>query len=109
MQRNQTLIREILKYVEGHEGSHMLAAPKLDGYSDEQIHYHIGLCVEAGYLEAQPLNTLGASYTMYPRINHMTWHGHEALDSMRAPHQMVSGPEYEKRPSRWPNDPRRWR
>ena len=45
MQRNQTLIREILEYVEGHEGSRMLAAPKLDGYSDEQIHYHIGVCV----------------------------------------------------------------
>ena len=83
MQRNKNLIREILEYVEGHESSHMLVAPKLDGYSDEQIHYHIGLCVKAGYLEAQPLNTLGSKYTFYPRISHMTWYGHEALTQMR--------------------------
>ena len=74
MKRYMKLIRTVLEYVECHGNSEFLAPPEVDGYTPEQVLYHVELCAQAGYIEAQS--------GQHPRA--LTWQGHEALDKMRS-------------------------
>jgi len=52
----------------------------VDGYSPDQITYHLELLKEAGLIEcpgSQPM--LGVTF------ERLTWHGHDFLDSVRNP------------------------
>ena len=81
MQRKMKLIRKILEYVERAQTEESLPAPEFEDYTEAQVHYHLGLCEEAGYLALhQPRST---EQRRFPGILRMTWAGHEALDSMR--------------------------
>ena len=84
MKRELRLIRKILEYVESRTSGGTVDAPECSNYSWEVVHYHIGLCGQAGYLEVRRIS--GADDEAHPRyeVGNMTWQGHEALDRLRS-------------------------
>ena len=48
MTRDRNLIRAILRAVE--EEAPFKGAPKIEGYSETQVEYHLMLLIEAGYV-----------------------------------------------------------
>ncbi|MYE07109.1 MAG: DUF2513 domain-containing protein [Chloroflexi bacterium] len=79
MKRYMALILEILRFTERQCGDeHMIQPPEIDGYTPRQVHYHVGLCGEAGYLHVQASSKRGEFF-----IQSLTWQGHEELDKHR--------------------------
>lgn len=83
MQRKMKLLRKLLEYTELSPTEQMLPVPELDDYSEAEIHYHLGLCEEAGYLVLPEPDSPGAG-RRFPGIVRLTWKGHETLDGLRA-------------------------
>ena len=52
MQRKMKLIKAILEHVEQSTNVGRVMPPEIDGYSETQVHYHILLCQQAGYIDA---------------------------------------------------------
>ena len=89
MVRNMDLIRELLLRLESlpiEPGSiHIFYAGddelRIDGFSDDQVSYHLSLIDEAGLIDAgtaaQPISGF-----MFSRLS---WAGHDFLDSIRDP------------------------
>ena len=76
------LICKILDYVEREANGGPVSVPEFDGYEDVDIHYHVGLCVEAGYIVADKPGLYGG-VRAFPGIHRLTWAGHEALEELR--------------------------
>ena len=78
MKRKMKLIHKILEWAERYADGDPKPHPEMEEYGDAEINYHIGLCMQAGYLEAEyePINR---TY----RIIYLTWDGHEKLDRHR--------------------------
>ena len=73
-------IRLILEYVEENSTGigTVLKRPTIDGYSPEQVSYHMVLCHEAGCVHYAPDTKA---------LSTLTWKGHEALKRFRTnPH-----------------------
>ena len=85
MQRKMKLVRKLLEYVEMSNHEERLPVPEFGEYSEAEVHYHLGICEEAGYLvlyqpeSNDPIRRFGG-------ISRLTWAGHEALDTIRAGH-----------------------
>ena len=77
------LIHKLLEHVEMQQTEHPTPVPEIDGYGEEQVHYHVGLCQETGYIAVRH-PTADSSPRRFPGIERLTWKGHEALDGMRA-------------------------
>ena len=82
MRRNKKLLRKILEHVEQKQTNGPIAVPDFDDYSPITTHYHVGLCVEAGYLIA-PKPGLYDGHRVFDQIERLTWNGHEALEEFR--------------------------
>ena len=83
MRRKMKLVRKILEYVEMQTSEDAIPVPEVRDYSEAEVHYHVGLCEEAGYLVLyQPDSNLQGR--RFPGIARMTWDGHEALERMRS-------------------------
>ena len=82
MKREMTLIQIILKHAECMAEGNWVQAPELPQYSDQQIHYHIGLCAQAGYIKVLSIGMMGESYHRY-QIGHLSWEGHNKLELLR--------------------------
>jgi hypothetical protein len=81
VKRDIDLIRLILLEVEKNENYMQPIDIQAEGYSPEQIAYHVGLLGDAGYLtlsNKQHLRGFGVS----PKS--LTWSGHEFLDATRS-------------------------
>lgn len=76
------LIHKLLEYVERRHDDDPVPLPEIDGYSEEQVHYHVGLCVEAGYLVAGPVTDTSEG-RRFATLERLTWAGHEELDKKR--------------------------
>ena len=74
MKRDMGLIKQILKFVEREApGEHgILFAPDIQGFTGEQVEYHVSLCFQAGYV---------AMFSGH--IENLTWLGHNELDRLR--------------------------
>ena len=86
MRRDMDLIRRLLEYAEAKESIEPIPAPEIGGYYDDQIHYHLRLCQEAGYLRVEAMETRGVGAprrAVHYRIIELTWRGHEQLAAMR--------------------------
>lgn len=83
MKRDMQLIRKILEYLEGkcQGDGQLIPVPSLEGYTDNAVCYHVGLCIQAGYIEGKNQAFIGA-LPMYDMVC-LTWHGHEKLDELR--------------------------
>ena len=80
MQRKMQLIRKILQAVESADDE--IPVPEFVCYTESQVHYHVGLCQEAGYIVVGKPSTYEVG-RRFPSIERLTWAGHEALDSLR--------------------------
>lgn len=82
MKRNLDLVRDILRHMEAQEHG-FSGRIQIDGYSDDQVGYHIYLMKQAGLLEAEKNTTvLDKSPSALP-LN-LTWDGHDFLDASRS-------------------------
>ena len=81
MKRDMELILLILKYVEENGNGKSLRCPTFENYDADQTKYHIGLCIEAGFLNGEKSQSMshGTTYIVFS----LTWEGHQKLESMR--------------------------
>lgn len=89
MRRSMNLIKKLLTHVECHatENGTPIPVPEIEGYSEIDVHYHVRLCVEAGFLKATPLAQSPEGMGLrHSGIMGLTWAGHDKLDSLRAGH-----------------------
>ena len=83
MPRRMRLVHKLLEHVEIQQTEHRIPVPEIDGYSEGQVHYHVGLCQEAGYLVVRHPVAESPRHR-FRGIERLTWKGHEALDNIRA-------------------------
>ena len=84
MKRDMNLVRSILLALEQHEHGHAPDKLKIEGFSDEQIGYHIYLMGQANLLKVANINSCDSlSPTAIP-IG-ITWEGYEFLEMAREP------------------------
>ena len=91
MKRIIQLIQEILAFAEEcADGGHTRCVPSakdlgsFGDINDRDIHYHIGLCEQAGFLVVEKSGKdIPDSEIPWCRIIHLTWEGHEYLDQSR--------------------------
>ena len=73
MDRHDELILLILRYTrENSTGRRLLPDPDFEGFTREQVQYHIRLCDQAGYLTVRQSGRRS-------RIIELTWKGHDKL------------------------------
>ncbi len=77
MKRHIDLIMMILEHALAKETDEFSSAPVLNGYASAQVHYHIGLCHEAGLLHVQKFDSL---QPIRYNIGSLTWEGHRVLE-----------------------------
>jgi hypothetical protein len=82
MERNMDLARSILLGIEKHPRHSERIRLHFDGFSDEEISYHVKLLGDAGLLESTKF-AVGNTSPEYIPIN-LTWAGHEFLDAARS-------------------------
>ena len=82
MQRKMKLIYKLLEHLERRHDDDPIPLPEVDGYSEEQVHYQVGLSVEAGYLVAGAATSTSEG-RRFATLERLTWAGHEALDQKR--------------------------
>jgi len=80
MKRDIELVRKILLEIESKDEPDGWIFPELEGYSEEEVNYHIKIMAEAGLIEARDLSTMNTFE--WAAIN-LTWEGHEFLDASR--------------------------
>jgi DNA-binding transcriptional ArsR family regulator len=81
MKRDMDLIRKILRKVRDHEDPYGLdGIPEIEGYSEKEISYHIGILNDAGLITANPLGEMGVEFENYFSIN-LTWQGQDFIDA----------------------------
>ena len=78
MKRNMGLICEILRRVENHGAYGDLYIHDVDGHERDVVAYHVHLCVQAGFIEANGAPR-GMAQTPQYEISGLTWAGHERL------------------------------
>ena len=82
MNREMKLVLMILCYAKEKADGSLLRAPRFEGFSEVQIHYHIGLCSEAGFLHVNR-HSMGLDHAPAYDIFNLTWNGHEFLTQNR--------------------------
>ena len=82
MKLHQDLMQIILEWAEEHVTSAPVDPPRCCNHDAMVVHYHVGLCSEAGYLNVYKLSGKEEPYPRYA-IGHLTWEGQMALAQMR--------------------------
>lgn len=81
MKRDMDLVRSILIEMEKWTPQQRGSEIHIEGYTPEQITYHIGLMNEAGLLKAADANSFDGEAWIAIKI---LWDGHEFLDAARS-------------------------
>ncbi len=82
MQRDMNLVRKILLALETSAHGHAPLGMEIEGYSEEQIGYHVHLLGQAKLLTVE-VTTGWGSQSPKAIPTSITWEGHEFLDSAR--------------------------
>jgi DNA-binding Lrp family transcriptional regulator len=86
MKRDMDLVREILMEIEK-GGPSTLGEVHIEGYSSEEVSYHVRLMGEAGLIEASGTQINAGPNASPDAIEweqvRLTWAGHEFLDASR--------------------------
>ncbi|WP_416729214.1 DUF2513 domain-containing protein [Fictibacillus sp. JL2B1089] len=77
MKRDMDLIRNILLEIEEKESATSWVTLSLEGFSEEQVNYHLNLLDQVGFLEVKKL--IQAPYL----VRNLTMRGHDFLGSIR--------------------------
>ncbi|KVP09148.1 hypothetical protein WK81_27190 [Burkholderia ubonensis] len=93
MKRDLDLIRELmlklealpvslteLKVIDGRA-----AAVQVNGYTTEQIDYHLLLLEQAGFIHGGGMENFGMRFGPGIGFQSLTWAGHDFIDAMRSP------------------------
>jgi len=83
MKRDPQLIRQILLACEEHEHGYAPREIHIEGYTDEQIGYHVYLLGDAGYMEVTEAIRKRSSLSPRSRPISITHAGHEFLDTIK--------------------------
>jgi repressor of nif and glnA expression len=85
MARDMDLVRRILmemeELVKEGKGQDLERILKEEGYSGREIHYHLKLLSQAGFIEAVSLSALDGYPAYLPRD--ITWEGYDFLEAIR--------------------------
>ena len=82
MKRDIELVKLILEHFEAKEDWHHEKGLRIPGYEFELTQYHLQIMYEAGFINAEPIQTAkGRLYDLLPF--RLTWKGHEFLDTIR--------------------------
>lgn len=82
MKRDMDLIRKILLAMEEKPDGFFEGRLVIDGYSSNQIGYHVYLMMQAGLVEGADATTMDSSSPVaIPTC--LTWYGHDFLDASR--------------------------
>ena len=83
MKRDMDLVRKIALQLEQHADGYAPRNFAVEGYSDEQVGYHIHLMMDAGLLDGFKTSHFGStSPTAKPKA--LTWAGHEFAENARS-------------------------
>lgn len=83
MKRDMDLVRQILIAAEAQENGYTDGNPEIDGYTEEQIGYHIYLMEQAGLVEAANASALGSASPSAILFS-IKWKGHDFLDAAKS-------------------------
>jgi len=83
MKRDPQLFREILLKCEAHEHGYAPMNLKIDGYTEEQVGYHVHLLGDAGYMDVISMNSFRSNKSPNAKPRSITHSGHEFLDVIR--------------------------
>lgn len=79
MQRDMELIRKIMFKAEADLDLSDLTS---DGYTLQQISYHVWLLGQAGWMAVETITAMGDPWPQAVPVS-LTWHGHDFIDSAR--------------------------
>lgn len=82
MKRDMELIRAIMLWAEGQEHAGFRDNPKIEGYTEEQIGYHVHLLGQAGLATTLEVIECRAK-SPYSSIQALTNKGHDFIDATR--------------------------
>ena len=80
MERDMDLVRLILRTVAECNEQYGPGKLSIDGFSDEVVHYHCNLLIDAGLADGSVTRTRGGLFTT---IHRLTWEGHDFVDAAR--------------------------
>lgn len=83
MKRDMDLVRHILIAAEAQENGYANGNPKIDGYTEEQIGYHIYLMEQADLVEAANVSAMDNSSPSAILFS-IKWKGHDFLDAAKS-------------------------
>jgi hypothetical protein len=82
MKRDMDLVRKILLAIEENPQGFFNKRLLIEGYSAEQIGYHVYLMMQAGLVEGADATTMGCQSPVAIPTG-LTWQGHDFLDACR--------------------------
>ena len=83
MKRDLDLVRKLLVYFEDKAGPEPVKQPLIDGYSDQEIQYHLVLLFDAGFLRCEPTRSTTSDRVIMVLPFELTWAGQEFLAKIR--------------------------
>lgn len=83
MKRDFDLVRKILLKLEDTQGDHPFEELTIEGYSSNQIKYHVEIMAQKGLLNLYHLQARYDDETTAYIPKNLTWEGHEFLEAAR--------------------------
>jgi hypothetical protein len=83
MQRDIDLIRQLLFRMEDHPGAFAPRDYAVEGYTADQIGYHVWLLGQAGLMKVADVTSQGSDGPQAIPLN-LTWEGHEFIAAARS-------------------------
>jgi len=82
MRRDMNLVREILMWAENQEHGFVNENPSIEGYSEEEIGYHVHLMHQASLVNAADDTAMGDK-SPSALLSGLSWLGHEFLEASK--------------------------
>ena len=85
MKKNESLIFRVLEWAEEYAGESSVRGEDFPNFLPENVIEHVRLCLEAGFVEAEPKFSRGRGIPQIVgwRIHRLTWEGQKALERIR--------------------------
>lgn len=83
MKRDMDLVRKLVFAIEEHPSGFAPDEINIQGYSSEQIGYHLHLMLEAGLIEGSDVTCMDSA-SPEAMVSSLTWAGHEFADAARS-------------------------